>query len=92
MIAKPQPTSKDIDYLLRRDVAQVKKEADLRRLLPGMISLATDSLGETFSGDVVERNRKRHHDLRQRLQQCGSRQSDTSKSFLGGWDSVSCAK
>jgi tyrosyl-tRNA synthetase len=30
---KPQPTSKDIDYLLIRGVAQVEKEADLRRLL-----------------------------------------------------------
>jgi tyrosyl-tRNA synthetase len=33
VIAKPQPTSKDIDYLLTRGVAQVEKEADLRRLL-----------------------------------------------------------
>jgi tyrosyl-tRNA synthetase len=33
VIAKPQPTSKDIDYLLTRSVAQVEKEADLRRLL-----------------------------------------------------------
>ncbi|MBV9712218.1 MAG: tyrosine--tRNA ligase [Ktedonobacteraceae bacterium] len=30
---KPQPTSRDIDYLLTRAVAQVEKEADLRRLL-----------------------------------------------------------
>ncbi len=33
MTVKPQPTSKDIDYLLTRGVAQVEKEADLRRLL-----------------------------------------------------------
>ncbi len=33
MTIKPQPTSKDIDYLLTRGVAQVEKEADLRRLL-----------------------------------------------------------
>jgi len=33
VIVKPQPTSKDIDYLLTRGVAQVEKEADLRRLL-----------------------------------------------------------
>ena len=33
MLVKPQPTSKDIDYLLTRGVAQVEKEADLRRLL-----------------------------------------------------------
>jgi tyrosyl-tRNA synthetase len=30
---KSQPTSRDIDYLLKRGVAQVEKEADLRRLL-----------------------------------------------------------
>jgi tyrosyl-tRNA synthetase len=30
---KPQPTSRDIDYLLKRGVAQVEKEVDLRRLL-----------------------------------------------------------
>ncbi len=33
MNVKSQPTSKDIDYLLTRGVAQVEKEADLRRLL-----------------------------------------------------------
>ncbi len=30
---KPQPTAKDIDYVLTRGVAQVEKEADLRRML-----------------------------------------------------------
>jgi len=30
---KPQPTSKEIDYLLTRGVALVEKEADMRRLL-----------------------------------------------------------
>ena len=33
MTVKPQPTSRDIDYLLKRGVAQVEKEADLCRLL-----------------------------------------------------------
>jgi tyrosyl-tRNA synthetase len=33
VIVKQQPSSKDIDYVLRRGVAQVEKEADLRRLL-----------------------------------------------------------
>src|SRR6266436_662767 len=33
MTVKPQPTSKEIDYLLTRGVALVEKEADLRRLL-----------------------------------------------------------
>jgi putative transposase len=34
----------------------------------GIIQLATDSTGESFSGEFVEQNRKRHHGLRQRLQ------------------------
>ncbi|HEX3643393.1 MAG TPA: tyrosine--tRNA ligase [Ktedonobacteraceae bacterium] len=33
MTVKPQPTSKEIDYLLTRGVALVEKAADLRRLL-----------------------------------------------------------
>lgn len=33
MTVRSQPTSRDIDYLLTRGVAQVEKEADLRRLL-----------------------------------------------------------
>ena len=33
VIVRPQPTSKEIDYLLTRGVALVEKEADLRRLL-----------------------------------------------------------
>lgn len=33
MTVKPQPTSKEINYLLTRAVAQVEKEADLRRML-----------------------------------------------------------
>ncbi len=33
MMVKPQPTAKEIDFLLTRGVAQVEKEADLRRML-----------------------------------------------------------
>ena len=33
MTVKQQPSAKDIDYVLKRGVAQVEKEADLRRLL-----------------------------------------------------------
>jgi putative transposase len=38
----------------------------------GIVNLATDSEGESFSGELVERNRKRHHALRQRLQKRGT--------------------
>jgi putative transposase len=37
----------------------------------GIVNLATDSEGESFSGQAVEHNRKRHHALRQRLQKRG---------------------
>jgi putative transposase len=50
----------------------------------GIITLATDSLGETFSGDAVERNRKRHHDLRQRLQQRGTKSAKRHLKKLSG--------
>src|SRR5437899_7413966 len=39
----------------------------------GIINLATDSEGETFSGEAVEKNRKRHHALRQRLKKRGTK-------------------
>jgi putative transposase len=39
----------------------------------GIIHLATDSEGQHFSGEAVERNRRRHHRLRQRLQKRGTR-------------------
>jgi len=39
----------------------------------GIVNLATDSEGESFSGQAVEHNRKRHHALRQRLQKRGTK-------------------
>jgi len=39
----------------------------------GIVNLATDSEGESFSGEQVEKVRKLHHGLRQRLQKCGTR-------------------
>jgi IS605 OrfB family transposase len=39
----------------------------------GIVNLATDSEGETFSGEAVEQNRKRHAALRQRLQKRGTK-------------------
>src|SRR5207253_10498828 len=46
----------------------------------GIINLATDSEGETFSGQAVEKNRQRHHALRQRLQKHGTK---SAKKHLG---------
>lgn len=39
----------------------------------GIVNIATDSEGETFSGEEVEQVRTRHHRLRKRLQKKGTR-------------------
>ncbi len=50
----------------------------------GIVNLATDSTGETFSGEHVEANRKRHHALRQRLQKRGTRNAKRHLKKLSG--------
>src|SRR5437764_1722556 len=50
----------------------------------GIINLATDSEGETFSGEQVERNRKRHHALRQRVQKRGTKRAKRHLKKLSG--------
>ncbi len=50
----------------------------------GIINLATDSEGETFSGEAIEKNRKRHHALRQRLQKCGTKSAKRHLKKLSG--------
>ena len=50
----------------------------------GIVNLATDSEGETFSGHAVEQNRKRHHALRQRLQKHGTKSAKKHLKKLSG--------
>ncbi|HEY6287048.1 MAG TPA: transposase [Ktedonobacteraceae bacterium] len=50
----------------------------------GIVNLATDSEGETFSGEAVEKNRKRHHALRQRLQKRGTKSAKRHLKRLSG--------
>ncbi len=50
----------------------------------GIINLATDSEGETFSGEAVEKNRKRHHALRQRLQKRDTKSAKRHLKKLSG--------
>src|SRR5436305_1437402 len=50
----------------------------------GIVNLATDSEGETFSGEAVEQNRKRHHTLRQRLQKRGTKSAKRHLKKLSG--------
>lgn len=50
----------------------------------GIINLATDSTGETFSGQAVEHNRKKHQALRQRLQKRGTKSAKRHLKKLSG--------
>jgi putative transposase len=50
----------------------------------GIVNLATDSTGETFSGEAVEKNRKRHHALRGRLQKRGTKSAKRHLKKLSG--------
>ena len=50
----------------------------------GIVNLATDSEGETFSGEVIEKNRKRYHALRQRLQKRGTKSAKRHLKKLSG--------
>jgi putative transposase len=50
----------------------------------GIVNLATDSTGETFSGHLVEANRKRHAALRQRLQKRGTKSAKRHLKKLSG--------
>jgi putative transposase len=50
----------------------------------GIVNLATDSQGETFSGQAVEASRKRLHALRQRLQKRGTKNAKRRLKKLSG--------
>jgi len=50
----------------------------------GIVNLATDSEGETFSGEAVEKNRQRMHSLRQRLQKRGTKSAKRHLKKLSG--------
>lgn len=50
----------------------------------GIVNLATDSEGEVFSGEAVERNRKRMNALRQRLQKRGTKSAKRHLKKLSG--------
>jgi len=50
----------------------------------GIINIATDSTGESFSGEAVEKTRKRYHALRQRFQKRGTRSAKRHLKKLSG--------
>ena len=50
----------------------------------GIVNLATDSEGETFSGEHVEKVRTRHHALRGRLQKRGTKNAKRHLKKLAG--------
>ncbi len=51
---------------------------------PGIVNLATDSTGETFSGEAIEKNRKRMKALRQRLQKRATKSAKRHLKKLSG--------
>jgi putative transposase len=53
----------------------------------GIVNLATDSDGETFSGEAVEKHRQRHQALRQRLQKHGTKSAKKHLKKLSGRES-----
>jgi IS605 OrfB family transposase len=66
----PEPTPDTPDGMLGIDL--------------GIINLATDSTGESFSGETVEKTRKRYHALRQRLQKRGTKSAKRHLKKLSG--------
>jgi len=50
----------------------------------GIVNLATDSEGESFSGEQVEKTRQRMHSLRQRLQKRGTKSAKRHLGKLSG--------
>jgi putative transposase len=50
----------------------------------GIVNLATDSEGESFSGEAVEKNRQRNQALRQRLQKRGTKSAKRHLKKLSG--------
>ncbi len=50
----------------------------------GIVNLATDSEGETFSGEAVEKTRQRHHALRHHLQKRGTKSAKRHLKKLSG--------
>src|SRR5713226_5092247 len=83
------------DLLYRNGVFYLAVTLDVPEPLPGepqgtlgvdlgIINLATDSEGETFSGEQVERVRTRHQALRQRLQKRGTQSARRHLGKLSG--------
>jgi putative transposase len=50
----------------------------------GIVNLVTDSDGEAFSGEHVDKARERYHQHRRRLQKCGSKNAKRRLKKLSG--------
>jgi putative transposase len=67
---------KGVFYLLAVCDIEEPGSAEIEGILGvdlGIANIASDSDGEHYSGEQVEQTRQRFHDLRQRLQRCGSK-------------------
>jgi len=78
---------KGVFYLavtLEVSTPELQESSDTLGVDLGIVNLATDSEGETFSGEAVEKTRKRHHALRQRLQKRGTKSAKRHLKKLSG--------
>lgn len=66
----PEPTPEDVDGYLGVDM--------------GIVEIASDSLGTSYSGAQVKRVRRKHRRLRKSLQKCGSRSAKRKLKKLSG--------
>lgn len=66
----PEPTPEDVEGYLGVDM--------------GIVELATDSLGTSYSGGQVKRIRRKHRRLRRSLQKCGTRSAKRKLKKLSG--------
>jgi putative transposase len=63
---------------------ELQETSDILGVDLGIVNLATDSEGESFSGEAIEKARKRMHSLRQRLQKHGTKSAKRHLKKLSG--------
>ncbi len=68
-------------------IPEPAESADILGVDLGIVNLATDSEGETCSGEAVEKNRKQMHSLRTRLQKRGTKSAKRRLKKLSGRES-----
>lgn len=77
-------------YLLATCEVPEPEESDVEGYLGvdmGIVNIASDSLGASYSGETVKRTRRKNRRLRKSLQKCGSRRAKRKLKKLSGKES-----